>query len=329
MQAQGSPGLPLPLARSPQRPLARAAAGAVLAALLASCSTAPRPSEMVIATRNKAAEAAQIGNSWFHQGRYDLALRYFTEALQYNASIDNRDGVIRSTNSIGRVDMALGDMDEAERLFARAAAQAAGASQELVVLSRTNAGELLLARGRPEEALAVFEELLALPAGGAGAMTDEQRAILLHDRGSARRDRGDYEAARQDLSRSLSLNIAAKRSEAAAADYYMLASVDARQDDLQSAAANLQLALALDKKVENSPGIAKDLYALGVVSRRRGDPAAALDYFDRAYAVSTTLSIRADMRKALAGLIESSEALGRTAEAAEYRAALDALGPSQ
>jgi tetratricopeptide (TPR) repeat protein len=284
---------------------------------------------MVTVTRNKAAEAAQIGNSWFRQGRYDLALRYFTEALQYNASIDNRDGVIRSTNSIGRVDMTLGDMDEAERLFARAAAQAAGASQELVVLSRTNAGELLLARGRSEEALAVFEELLALPAGGAGAMTDEQRAILLHDRGTARRNLGDYEAARQDLSRSLAMNIAAKRSEAAAADYYMLASVDARQEDLEAAASNLQLALGLDKKVENSPGIAKDLYALGVIARRRDDPAAALDYFERAYAVSTTLSIRADMRKALAGLIESADALGRTVEAAEYRAAFDALGPAQ
>lgn len=298
-------------------------------ALLAGCSTAPKPSEMVTETRNRAAEATRIGNTWLRQARYDLALRYFTEALQYNASIDNRDGVIRSTNSIGRVDMALGDFEEAGRLFARAAAQSAGASQELAVLSRSNQGELLLAQGRSDEALAVFDELLALPAAGAGAMTTEQRAILLHNRGTARRDLGDYDGARHDLSESLSMNLAARRSEAAASDYYMLASVDARQEDLGAAAANLQLALDLDKKVENSLGISKDLYALGVVSRRRGDSAAAFDYFERAYAVSTTLSLRADMRRSLAGLIETATALGRTAEAEEYRAALDALGPSR
>ncbi len=332
MRRQRVPGRPLPRARSGFRPLKRAATAALLAAALASCSSAPRPSEMVTETRNRAAEAALIGNTWFRQGRYDLALRYFTEALQFNASIDNRDGVIRSTNSIGRVYTALGDLEEAERLFARAAGQAAdgtpAGSQELVVLSRNNLGELLLARGQPQEALTVFEELLALPPGGSGAMTDEQRAILLHNRGTARRDLGDYVAARQDLARSLSMNIAAKRSEAAAADHYMTASVDARQDDLEAASAHLQLALGLDKKVENSQGIAKDLYALGVVSRRRGDQAAAFDYFQRAYAVSTTLAMRADMRKALAGLIESAEGLGRTADAAEYRAALDALGPA-
>jgi tetratricopeptide (TPR) repeat protein len=317
------------------RPLpATALLACTLAVLLAGCSTAPKPSEMVTETRNRAAEATRIGNSWFRQGRYDLALRYFTEALQYNASIDNRDGVIRSTNSIGRVDMALGDLDEAGRLFARAAAQAEGASDELLVLSRGNMGELLLTQGRSEEALAVFDELLARsPAGRApvaqGAMTTEQRAALLHNRGVARRDLGDYEASRKDLSESLALNLAAKRSEAAAGNHYMLASVDARQEDLDAAVRNLELALALDKKVENSLGIAKDLYALGVVSRRRGDAAAAFDYFQRSYAVSTTLSMRADMRRSLAGLIDTAQTLGRTADVEEYRRALDALGPSQ
>ena len=307
----------------PRRLPGAALAAAVCLGALVSCSTAPKPSEVVTDTRNRAAEATLIGNSWLRQGRYDLALRYFTEALQLNASVDNQEGVIRSTNSIGRVDMALGDLDEAERLFARAAAQADGGKQELVVLSQTNLGELHLERGEADLALAVFEKLLALPP--AGGMTDEQRAVLYHDRGTARRNLGDLAGAREDLEKSLAMNLAARRSEAAAADYYMIASVDARQEDLEAADAALKLALGLDKKVENSTGIAKDLYALGVVSMRRGDPVSARDYFERAYGVSTTLSMKADMRKALAGLVGAAEALGRTAEAEEYRRILSEM----
>jgi tetratricopeptide (TPR) repeat protein len=321
--------LPRRTASHPRAVIGASLAAALAAAALVSCSTAPKASEVVTDTRNRAAESTRIGNSWFRQARYDLALRYFTEALQFNASVDNQDGVIQSTNSIGRVDMALGDLDEAERLFRRAAAQAQGRRQELVVLSRSNLGELHLARGETDEALAIFEELLTLSPSASGGMTDEQRAVLHHNRGTARRNLGDLAGARQDLEKSLSLNLAARRSEAAAADYYMIASVDARQVDLEAASRNLELALGLDRKVENSQGIAKDLYALGVVSTRRGDPTLACDYFERAYRVSTTLSMKADMRKALAGLIAALETLGRTAEAEEYRRMLSEMDASR
>jgi hypothetical protein len=88
---------------------------------------------------------------------------------------------------------------------------------------------------------------------------------------------------------------------------------------------NAQLALAMDKKIENSVGIAMDLYALGLISSKRKDTAAAYDYFQRSYLVSTTLSMKSEMRKALVELISSADALGRKAEAENYRQALAEL----
>ena len=309
--------------RDPRLLAGAALAAALCLASLGSCSTAPKPSEVVTETRNRAAEATLIGNSWLRQGRYDLALRYFTEALQLNASVDNQEGVIRSTNSIGRVDMALGDLDEAERLFTRAAAQAEGGRQELVVLSRTNLGELHLERGEADLALAVFEELLALPP--AGGMTDEQQAVLYHDRGTARRNLGDLAGAREDLEKSLSLNLAARRSEAAAADYYMIASVDARQERPGGRRRCSETGAGPGQEGRELPGNRQGPVRPGSRVDAPGDPVSAHDYFERAYGVSTTLSLKADMRKALAGLVGASEALGRTAEAEEYRRILAEL----
>jgi len=304
---------------------------ACLAALLAggSCSSAPKKTDTVVVARNRAVEATASGNSYYRQGRYDLALRFFTQALELNTSVDNLEGIVQSGNSLGKVSLALGDLDGAEQLFMRAKEQS-GSSRDLAALCEGNLGEVAMRRGDYGKALAIFDSLLAGDTGKAGGgLADEQRAMLLHNRGTAYKNLGEGARAREDLLKSLALNLAAKRIEEAAADYYALASLDAKEGLLESAKQNAGLALSLDKKVENSLGIAKDLYALGVISSRLDDTASAYDYFRRSYQVSTTLSMRADMQRALGELAVAAEALGRTEEAAQYRKTLAELGAAQ
>ena len=307
---------------------------AALCLLAVSCSSAPKKTETVTESKNRAAEATDIGNAYFRQGRYDLALRFFTQALDTNTSVDNEEGIVQSSNSIGKVYMAVGSFDAAEEIFTRALARSAGGSVELFFVSSNNLGELYLQKGEPAKALATFEQVLAPPLGapsgappGApkGGLSDVQRAVLYHNMGTAHKNLGDLARAREDLEKSLAINLAHKLAEETAADYYMLASVDSKQGDLESAMKNAQLALATDKKIENSVGIAMDLYALGVISSKRKDTAAAYDYFQRSYLVSTTLSMKSDMRKALVELISAADALGRKAEAENYRQALAEL----
>jgi len=285
----------------PAAPLLLAAA----CLLAVSCSSAPKKTEAVTESKNRAAEATAIGNAYFRQGRYDLALRFFTQALDTNTSVDNEEGIVQSSNSIGKVYMAVGSFDAAEEIFTRALTRSAGGNMELFFVSSNNLGELYLQKGEPAKALATFEQVLALPSGapsGApkGGLSDVQRAVLYHNMGTAHKNLGDLVKAREDLEKSLVINLAHKLAEETAADYYMLASVDSKQGDLESALKNAQLALAMDKKIENSVGIAMDLYALGLISSKRKDTAAAYDYFQRSYLVSTTLSMKSEMRKALA-----------------------------
>lgn len=296
----------------------------VLTALaLGACSSAPPKSETSTNVKQQAAQAAISGESYFQQGRYDLALQFFTQALDDNASVDEVDGVIRSRISIARVYLAQGDTDAARDMLTRAREQARGVRPPLFVDASISLGELSLRMDDPKEALQILQE--ALEAGGT-LMTPVQSGVLYHDMGAAWKNSGDTAKALEWLSRALQGNLAHKLFEQAAADYYMIASVHSKKGDVAAALRNAEAALGLDKQVENSVGIASDLYALGLIESKSGDTAAAYDYFQRAYGVYSSLGARGGIRKSLSALISIAESLGRSEEAQGYRQALDRTG---
>ncbi len=300
--------------------------GLLLAAGLActACSSAPPKTDTATDVKNRAAEATDFGNQNYRQGRYDLALSFFTQALELNVSVDNEAGVVQSYNSIGRVYMALDRIDLAEETLLKALPRArAKGSPDLIFVAANNLGELYLKKGDPQRAIGLFDQALEL---SSGKLTPAQMGVLNHNLGTAFKATGDLPRARTLLEKSLSLNLGAKLDEEAAADYYMLASVYSKQGDYDSARKNLLAALDLDKKIENSLGIAKDLNALGIVAGKSRDAEAAFDFFQRAYLVYTTIGIPGETRRALATLVEAAESAGKTGDAAEYRAALEKMG---
>lgn len=293
------------------------AAAAVLA--LAACSTAPKPADEATEVKNRAAEAAQFGNSYYRQGRYDLALQFFTQALNENLSVDNEPGVVQSYNSIGRVYLAVGMVDEAESAFLKASSIALRLGGEPLFVTSNNLGELYLRRGDAAGALETFERVLG---GQMADMPPAQVGLLYHNLGSAYKATGDLDRALEWLRKALAVNLGEKLWEEAAADYYMIASVHSKRGDYAQAARDAGLALEYDKRIENALGVVKDLAALGLIAARAGDHAGAYDYFRRAHLAATALGSRSDIRAALEGLIASGEALGKTAEVADYRKAL-------
>ncbi len=289
----------------------------------ASCSSAPPKSDTVSNVKNQADDAEVSGQQYYSQGRYDLALQFFTQALNANASVDNVDGVIKSRIAIGQVYLATGQLPAAEEMLSRAREQARQRGPSLFIDSSISLGELYLRKGDPRKALASFQEALDTPQA---KLTPEQTGVLYHDIGSAWKSMGNMAKALEWLSRSLQGNLQHKLLEEAAADYYMIASVHSKQGDFEGALSNAEEALALDKKVESSPGIAKDLYALGLITSKKGDAAAAYDYFQRAYNAFTTLGEKSGMRKSLTELISIAESLGRSDEAQSYRQAMERTG---
>jgi tetratricopeptide (TPR) repeat protein len=284
--------------------------------LLASCSSAPPKSDTVTTMKTQAAQDSITGDAYFRQGRFDLALQFFTRSLNENTAVDNGDGIIQSYNAIGKTYMALGALDKAEELLLSARDHARSAGAPLLFVSTNNLGELYLAKGEPQKSLAMFEEAMAMPAS---SRTPAQTGVLYHNLGTAEKDLGDPLKALDYYGKSLEVNLSNKLFEQAAANYYMIAAVHSKKGELDEAQKNALAALDFDKRVENSPGIAQDLYALGLIANRRKDPAAAYDYFQRSYLVFTTLGIKPQMEKSLTELITAADELGRTAEAASFR----------
>jgi tetratricopeptide (TPR) repeat protein len=297
------------------------AAWAVVSAFLAilSCSSAPKKSDTVLTVKTQADQEALSGEAYYRQGRYDLALQFFTQALSEYTSVDDGEGIIRSYNAIGKSYIALGSLDLAEDIFLRARERAHGESPSLLFDSSINLGELYLAKGDAKSAQATLLDTLAMAFPG---RRPAQTALLYHDLGTAEKNLGNSTKALEYFELSLKTNLSNKDFAEAASDYYMIASVYSKDGRYDEALKNASLALSLDKQVESSPGIAKDLYALGLIAAKKGDQASAFDYFQRSYLVSTTLGFREDMKKALAGLVAAADALGRTADAEAYRKAL-------
>lgn len=291
-------------------------------ATLAGCSSAPAPSDSVSTVRNQAVENTAFGNNYFKQGRYDLALRYYSQALEYNVSIDNQEGVVLSYNDVGNVYMAVEQYDLAEATFRKALGLAEGLDARYSFTTSLNLGKLYLLGGDPRRAMEAFDMALAAPEK---SVERRDLAVLHHHIAIAWRDMGEYGKAQERLERALEINTALKAYEQQADDWYMMASVAAKQGDYQGAMEKAETALQIDKKRENTFGIAKDLAALGTISRKRGDAAAAFGFFQRSYLVYATLGNKAEMRRVLGELVPLAVELKKTQEADEYRARLSEL----
>jgi len=83
------------------------------ALVITSCSSAPPRSDTVTDVKKEASEAAVAGESYFRQGRYDLALQFFSQALDGYTSVDDVNGALKCSVSIGQVYLATDRVYEA------------------------------------------------------------------------------------------------------------------------------------------------------------------------------------------------------------------------
>jgi tetratricopeptide (TPR) repeat protein len=231
---------------------ARVACCVFAAALVISCSTQPKKPDTVSTVKNQAAQDAATGEGYVRQGRYDLALQFFTLSLGEYTSIDDTEGVIQVYNALGKTYISMGSLEMAQDILVKARELARGAKPSFLFVTTLNLGELYLSKGDAGTARTTFEEALAMPAD---SRTSSQTAILYHDMGTAAKNLGEPEKALEYYGKALEINLAGKLKEQAASDYYMIASVHSQAGRYDDAVKNATLALTLDKQIENSPAI--------------------------------------------------------------------------
>lgn len=301
----------------------------LFAGMLGGCSSLPKSSGGVNSVKNQAAAYAAQGNTYYQQGNYVQAEKFFKLALDSDFSVDNRPGISSSYTSLGRVYLAAGDTKAAGEAFDNAikyAGAAASAEQKtLVVAAETGKAEILLVENKYREALDLLrnaEKLSASPA-------TPEWAALLHDMGAAYKGLEDYPSALTYLTQARDAHAKLGRTLLEASDLYMIASVYSKQGDYSSAFDYAKQALEKDKLMENSIGIGSDLHALGIISERQGKLQDAYDYYYSSLQVFRTLGIASEVQGLLPALENLARRLGKTEEAAGYAAALKQMETSK
>jgi tetratricopeptide (TPR) repeat protein len=284
----------------------------VLLSALGSCSSAPKEQLPKREISAAASEYAVFGNKFYRQGRLKEAEEMYLFSLEYYKRVDDRPGMVRAYNSLGKVYLAAGTVSRSEEAFAAAIQVVEGieregavSAYELALLKAetyNNRGELALRKDDPQTALREFNRGIDL-----ATKLDNPRelAVLLHNRGGVYKNRGEYEASQNDLERALELNEKADRFQEMATNHYMLSSLASQQKDYQTARAHGLNALRLDKKVENSLGIAQDLLALGHIARKTGNNETGAHYYLRAYRIYDSLALEDGKKKVIEYLREA------------------------
>jgi tetratricopeptide (TPR) repeat protein len=273
--------------------------------LLFACSSAPEQPKENTEKKIRAAEYTKAGNAYFNEGRYTQALQFFNLALNDNISVDNEAGIVQSYNSIGKVYMAAGYLDEAEQHFRTA-----------VVRAETFQDPLLIARSKLEDAAALLDEAMR---GIQEKDSARDLAIIYHNIGSVHKKRGMLEEALDYFRRALEINTDLEQYEEIASNHYMIASIHSKRGDYDAARGSIDLALSFDKRVENSIGIAKDLFARGMIEEKAGNDDQAYMSYEKSFQVYQAMYLYRNAASVLPHLISVAERLGKDEEVRRYR----------
>ena len=294
--------------------------GIAVCVLCGACSSLPGPPDEVFDRHNQAARDLEAGNRYFREARYDIALEFYTLALDSAEALDDGEGQVTALNSIGKTFFLAGEKDKAGDYYTRAWSRAENSGNPLAILqTANNIGELEISRGESAKALDSYRK--ALDAGGKEASKTVELAVLYHNMGACLRDRGDFAVARENVERAAGMNRSAKRFSELASNYYMLSSIAFRENNFDAARQYALEALDYDKRMENSLGIAQDLLALGSIEEKTGETARAHDAYKRAFFVYRSLQHAGGMRRSLEKLMLTSQTLNLKEETEQYREA--------
>ncbi len=255
--------------------------GALVALLIlaAGCSSLPKGPPPVTELNSRTGSLHKLGREHFRAGRLDKAEAYFDRALTLHAAVDDEAGVALCFLSKGRVELARGHHDEAQVDFRQAMVSASHAERhDLTAQALGGLAAVQLDAGNSEDAVSLLNEALSLPlADGC-----RERAVLLHDLGSARLQRRETEAAGSALAEALARHEANHDKQGIATVCYTLGLLREATGDRPGALAAARRALAQDKAIQNARGVRQDLQLLATLHERQGDAEAAADYRRRA-----------------------------------------------
>jgi tetratricopeptide (TPR) repeat protein len=246
-----------------------------------------RPAER-FTVRNVAETQLDLANHEVDQGNFERALNILDEARRLAISVDDPSLLARELLARGNVLYYQGDEAGAALLWedARAEAEYTGET-ELAAMARIYLarGRLLSGANAEEVRLAVSREL--------SVIKKDKLFIALGWTviGLAEKENRRFIEAEAALKLSLDIHEKGNYLEAAANDWYLIASARSVAGSYDAALDALSTAIAFDRRAENPYGLGMDWRAVGDVYKKAGDASAAQNAFQRSLAIFRAIGL--------------------------------------
>ena len=279
---------------------------------LLSCSSAPKKATEIFVIRNTAANQLNLANETAAHGRYEEALVIVDGARQLAVSADDPLLRIKTSMSRGNILFSLGRESQALQELESAAveADAAGervlAAQARIYIIRASLMQLTAENpadnGGGNAAAAGIEEYKESLTREMAAVRSDQNAsaeayVTL---GMAEKGLGNWAEAESALRRALDVHVKDLSLEAAAYDWFIIASVRSMAGNYDSALEALRAAIGYDRRAENGFGLASSWQAAGDVLEKAGRAEEAREAWGRAVEIYRAISMQ-DLAEKLEG----------------------------
>jgi tetratricopeptide (TPR) repeat protein len=288
-----------------------------------SCSSAPKKSDVINTRKNRAAEYTSFAMQYFNSGEYSQALVFFNIALNENIAADFEEGISRTSNSIGKIYIIQGNIENAEKYVNEGYLIAKKLNnKDLIAVSAINFAEINLLKNNLDEAEKNIIEAQT------NVNTNKYSVIAAesyHTIASIEYKKGNYQKSLEALNNAIAINREKKEHSRLASNYYFAASLYSRQNNFEKAIDMLNLALQEDRIEENSFGIAKDYKALGIVCIKNKNQEEAAGYFLKAFKIFNVLKNKQEQIDILNYLTEISANASKNEDVLYYNTLLKEL----
>jgi tetratricopeptide (TPR) repeat protein len=261
-------------------------------------------------------------------GRYDEAMKNYSDLLDYYNNVANEEGIATALNLIGFIHDNKGEYDEALKRYEDSLkiSRKLG-DQEGIAMGLHDLGRIHYIKGEYDEAIKGFEESLEI----FRKLGDQERmiAIALHNIGSIHYNKGEYDEAlkRYEDSLEISRKFGHKRGIAFTLNTFTLNNIGRIYEDkgkYDEALKRYEDSLEISRKLGNQEGIASALNGIGRIHENKGEYDEALKRYEDSLEISRKLGHKKGIASALNGIgrIHSSkgeydEALKRYEESLE------------
>ncbi|XZF66142.1 MAG: tetratricopeptide repeat protein [Gloeotrichia echinulata DVL01] len=224
----------------------------------------------------------EMGYCENQMGEVDRALEHYQRALNLCPLEDEKEKAA-IIQYLGSLKANRGEIEEAIALYQQSLALFEQIGDvQGKAATLHNLGSLKADRGEIEEAIALYQQSLALKEQ-IGYV--QGKATTLHELGSLKANRGEIEEAIALYQQSLALFEQIGDVQGKAATLHNLGSLKADRGEIEEAIALYQQSLALEEQIGNVQGKAATLHQLGILKAHKGEIEEAIALFQQSLAL--------------------------------------------